>query len=919
MRASFISILGLLLPLAVPPSARAQAQDGIGLLVQRMEQAVAGGDEAAYRELFATSVSPERADAMAADTIATGVTRAVVRERDRAEILGSGGNAYRLVVELFTERGAQARVWTLRVEVSRQPSPPPSEAIPDTWLITGQERLTSVDGLYRLSLDPATQLDATDLVISAEDVELRMSRGSVFVARAGTGVTALVLLGDGLMRFTPKPQAERGQVRIFCGKEVLEAPFSAAFVRLNPGTMDDHVRAAALTERAVDASRFRQATAVFAVEIVKSFGLDLSDLSRDTWSLVPGYGDFLAEVRTRRHGTLTYARSSFEAEDISLFDRARRRNISVYASERKIQSRGRFYDEDQLVDYDVLSYDIDAAYEPQREWLDGRVRMQIKVRSFALTTLTVRLAEALVVRSIVSDRHGRLLSFRVRNQNSVLVSLPASVARDDVVTLTVAYAGRLPSVTPEREVTGVDRDQSASGQLMAEGPFVPPEPRFIHSNRSYWYPQSPVSDYATAHLRLTVPEGWHSVASGDPAPDNPERLPPPQPGAPALNRFTFVAGQPVRYMGWLITRLEPSATSAVSLPATAVLAAARGADGQPPPPGPATGVFYDAIDVRVVANPRQVSRGRTVLPQVAEILELYGSILDDLPYPSFTLALVDAELPGGHSPPYFALLNQPLPTSPFVWRNDPVYFDSFPQFFLAHELAHQFWGHAVGWKNYHEQWISEGFAQYFAALYAQHRRGPDVFRDILRTMGKTAIDQSPQGPISLGYRLGHVKGDSRVFRALVYNKGALVLHMLRRLVGDGPFFTGLRDLYAAFRFRKAGTEDVRLAFERASGRSLERFFEQWIHGSGIPRLTFRSRVEPSPEGTGQVVRLSFDQAGEPFEVPVTVKLVYRSGEEQELVVPVAGASTERTVPLKGPLRRIQVNDDGAAVARIDRR
>ena len=128
-----------------------------------------------------------------------------------------------------------------------------------------------------------------------------------------------------------------------------------------------------------------------------------------------------------------------------------------------------------------------------------------------------------------------------------------------------------------------------------------------------------------------------------------------------------------------------------------------------------------------------------------------------------------------------------------MWRNDPVSFDDYPPFFLAHEIAHQWWGQAVGWKNYHEQWLSEGFAQYFAALYAEHERGDRRLRRA--SCGRCAdwaIDQSAQGPVYLGYRLGHIKGDGRVFRALVYNKGAMVLHMLRRLVGDEVFFGGLR-------------------------------------------------------------------------------------------------------------------------------
>ena len=81
---------------------------------------------------------------------------------------------------------------------------------------------------------------------------------------------------------------------------------------------------------------------------------------------------------------------------------------------------------------------------------------------------------------------------------------------------------------------------------------------------------------------------------------------------------------------------------------------------------------------------------------------------------------------------------------------------------------------------------------------------------MLRQLRKWSIETSDQGPVSLGYRLGHIRGESRVFRALVYNKGAAVLHMLRRLVGDDEFFRGLRRFYRESRFRKVGTDDLRL-------------------------------------------------------------------------------------------------------------
>ena len=124
---------------------------------------------------------------------------------------------------------------------------------------------------------------------------------------------------------------------------------------------------------------------------------------------------------------------------------------------------------------------------------------------------------------------------------------------------------------------------------------------------------------------------------------------------------------------------------------------------------PLVGPSYSSLNLSVEANPRQVQRGR----ELARARRRHRAVLSSRssatsPYSSFTVALVESDLPGGHSPGYFAALNQPLPTSPLVWRNDPAAFSSFPDFFLAHELAHQWWGQAVGWRNYHEQWLSEG-------------------------------------------------------------------------------------------------------------------------------------------------------------------------------------------------------------------
>jgi len=182
---------------------------------------------------------------------------------------------------------------------------------------------------------------------------------------------------------------------------------------------------------------------VFDDEVGKTFSLNLSDLSRETWSLLPQPGDFVAEVRTRRYDDLTYARASGEPEDVSLFQRASKRNIAAYASTQKMNSRGRFYDEDDLTEYDVIDYEIDTVFQPDRDWLDGRTKMRLRVKSFALGVLTLRLAETLNVSSVTSDELGRLLFLRVSNQTGIVVNLPTPVSRDFILTLTIAYSGRI--------------------------------------------------------------------------------------------------------------------------------------------------------------------------------------------------------------------------------------------------------------------------------------------------------------------------------------------------------------------------------------------------------------------------------------------------------------------------------------------
>ena len=887
-------------------------------LVARLTAATRAADVEAYLDLLAEDADRFRARAFAADALRQDVREAAARGRfvrpldDNPE-----GGGYELTVEVFTERGVAGRLQTWSIDV-----------VPDEgdgqrrWRIAGQERVDVVDGLLHLALRPDVAYDAANFSIFGEDMTLRMTSGTMFVAETNRGgITGIVLLGDGVLTFSPTPEAERGQVRLLTGREILEADFSAAFVRVNPVTFASRVSTPNLNRRPVRGDDLERAQETFERYAPLSFGIDLGDLSDKSWSLTPGGGDFIADMETERYGTLTFAQSSNQPENVSLYERESQRIIALYPSAEKRAAQGRYFSDDDSVAYDVLDYQIAASFEPagvERQsmrarprlrgcFITGRTRLAVRVTGSNLTSLTLRLAADLEVHSVVSNELGPLLFFRMRERDNLVVSLPSRVPPIGAeFTLEIEYSGLLEA--QELEENWLGRRGFGLDAVGATTPFGFAARRYIYSSATHWYPRASTSDYATATMDLTVPADYGVVASGEPAETNSSPVVPGNDGVPETRRYRYVTLQPARYLSCVISPFAPVATG----PRLVTLDPQPGTNREL-----RRGVSYDSLSLTVTSTERTRDRIPDYYETAADILGFYASLVGDVPYPTFTLALTDAVLPGGHSPAYFAILNQPLPLPPGAmvsWRTDPVAFSRYPAFFLAHELAHQWWGQAVGWKNYHEQWLSEGLSQYFAALYAEHSNDPEVFSEVLTQMRRWSIRHSDQGPVYLGNRLGRIEDEPRVFRALVYNKGAMVLHMLRRLLGDETFFGGIRRYYNEMRFRKAGTDDLIRAFEAESGRSLTDFFDRWIHEDDLPDIAFSYRTE-SRSGSRDAV-LRFEQRGKLFEVPITVTLRYRGNDRETLVVPVAGEVTEVRVPLRGSLRDVEVNEDGGALVEV---
>jgi aminopeptidase N len=228
---------------------------------------------------------------------------------------------------------------------------------------------------------------------------------------------------------------------------------------------------------------------------------------------------------------------------------------------------------------------------------------------------------------------------------------------------------------------------------------------------------------------------------------------------------------------------------------------------------------------------------------------------------------------------------------------------------VAHETVHQWFGDAVTESDWNHLWLSEGFAEYFDAVFFEFHggsrgRGPAELARQMRTRADAVREFEAAGPRAI-YAPGAGPGEyETLLTEMNYEKGAWVLHMLRRLVGDAAFFQGVRDYYAALRDRTAWTADFARIMEAASGRSLERHFDQWVARPGMPALA-ASIVE---EGGERRLRIDQLQDGPPYALAVDVELRWDGGSERR-VVEMDASRAEIPLGLQGPVR-VVLDPDG---------
>lgn len=823
-------------------------------LLERLANAWFARDLEGYLALWRFATPTERHVEMetAREAFAADETQLTLLDRPRHT---PGPLRLSVDVQVFTVTEPRARVeyWQLFLEPRGS-----------RWAIVGRQASGGMEGLIHLPLGPkAWRVRGVSLHV--EDFELLMENGTLFSTPPSVGPTALVFVGRGRVRFTPRPPGERDQLRQFCGHPKLDREVKWAFVRLDPAAFPRLLDTSRLEPEPAPGRRREEAEKRWRERSEKSFLVD-APLPRSPWWLYPNEGDALVDFPWKRGRVLTFSLARGEPEDVNLFERDRRLRICSYPS----AGRPTRYSVDDGRVADVLHHDLVARFDPRGYQMSAVDTIRLRLLS-PVSTLRLKLDDDFRVSSVSAENGGNLLFLRVRGQDALVVSLGPHAGRLDEMSLTVRYSGRHNPAPMNHELLQLEREREPTYALLGPPPIV-------YSNRTAWYPHPANEDFATLRARFDTPDGFLAVTGGELVSTRTmeDRV-----------DTEYRLAQPGKYFTAVVGRLE------------------------------SVGMRQESEQVvRGFADHRSGGETRKQLAKAQQILAFYSQIFGPCPYPHINLVVAEADVPGGHSPPGLVFLQRRPPM--LMGRSlpeDPANFHDLPDFFLAHELAHQWWGQATAPANYHEEWLSEGWAQYAAALWVRHEGGEDDFREMLDRMARWARRDSEDGAISLGQRLGHIKRDPRIRRALVYDKGAWVLRMLRRLLGDEAFFRATRTFLERHRFAKAGTEDLRAALEEASGRDLGPYFERWIYGTGLPTLLWTARTTATPEGRRTTVEVLPRDLPGPF--PIEIALSTGAAEEVHRVVldPRGGTWTFDTAERP---RRIEVNDDRGLLAETDK-
>ncbi|HOW84581.1 MAG TPA: M1 family aminopeptidase [Candidatus Aminicenantes bacterium] len=467
--------------------------------------------------------------------------------------------------------------------------------------------------------------------------------------------------------------------------------------------------------------------------------------------------------------------------------------------------------------YDALHYLVKIGLDLDRKSFAGAATITASSFVEGLESCVLD-AEEFAVTSVI-DEYGTPLRFEQSDKElKVFLARPAKFG--EILTFTCGYSGR----EPQKGLRFVDR--SPDNPLMVWSDSWP-------DNVHHWFPCFDYpNDKATSEIVATVKSGLKVASNG--------RL---------VGVFEDAAAGTVTYH-W--SQELPHSTYLIFL-AAAPYVVVRDS--------------YRNMPVNYWVYPGDEAKARPTYGKTSEMIAFFSKIFD-FDYPWQKYDQISVPLGGGAESTSATAMTSRIMVSE---EDEP----DFPAIgIVSHELAHQWWGDLITLRSWGQAWVNESFGTYSDYLYFRHARGDDEaavnLQNKLAAYLREAHTRYIRPIVSDRY---DKPGD--MFDSHSYPKGAIVLHMLRSILGDEIFFKTLSHFLHSCAFDSADTADFIRSVKTVTGRNLDWFFDQWLFKPGHPVFDLRSEWDAA----GKVVRLKVAQVqdlakGVPvFRVPVTVKVV----------------------------------------------
>src|SRR5580693_5413445 len=496
----------------------------------------------------------------------------------------------------------------------------------------------------------------------------------------------------------------------------------------------------------------------------------------------------------------------------------------------------------------VDDYQIEAKLEPHLHQITARAKVKFTATQ-DLAVAVFELHNDLRVTKVTDAKGQQLSAERVTQDSTVRVPLPAGLAKDASTTLTFEYEGQLESgdnsPVPGLKLAYIGDDSSY----------------LFYSGR--WFPVSGFGiNRFTSTISVTVPAHMLAIGSGKATTRDAPASKKPNASVLPTKTFTFVSAKP-------------------SFPGSIV-----------------AGVFQEyksddaGLDLHVFFKPTHQSLApaytTTAVQEFSYFINLYG-----LP-PSQKLNVV--ELPGD--------------TLPYLWAPEiaglagPSITEKTNYWFLADAIAHQWWGVSVSPASKDDWWLSDGFARYSEAMYVENAAGAAGLEEAVKDMsvGALAYDNIPLSSAS------KLDPFSTEFQSLVTDKGAMILHMLRWVLGEDKYLKAMREFAETYSGKSASMDDFKAIAEKYYGEQLTWFFSQWLDSTGAPEFKVKYTTYRLGSNKGFRVTGEIGQDLDLFRMPVDLR-IDTDGKTEDKKLEVVGTNSTFTVETFGRPRRIAVDPD----------